>query len=54
MLAINVAAILGAGVLTLWIQRLLYRRRRVRHLSDDARRAAGLPLGRSRRADADA
>ena len=49
-LAINVAAILAAGVLTLFIQRLLYRRRRVEHLSDDARAAAGLPVGRSRRA----
>ena len=50
-LAINVAAILTAGVVTLWIQRLLYRRRRVKHLNDEARRAAGLPLGRSRRAE---
>jgi uncharacterized hydrophobic protein (TIGR00271 family) len=49
-LAVNVAAILTAGVLTLWVQRLLYRRRRIKHLSDDARRAAGLPVGRSRRA----
>ena len=51
-LAINVAAILTAGVATLWIQRLLYKRRRVKHLSDDARRAAGLPVGRSRRVKA--
>ena len=50
-LAINVAAILFAGVATLWIQRQLYRRRRVRHLSDEARKAAGLPVGRSRRAE---
>ncbi len=49
-LAINVVAILAAGVVTLWIQRLLYRRRRIEHLSDEARRAAGLPLGHSRRA----
>src|SRR5918992_721572 len=49
-LAINVASILGAGVLTLWIQRLLYRRRRIEHLSDEAREVAGLPVGRSRRA----
>jgi uncharacterized hydrophobic protein (TIGR00271 family) len=48
-LAINVAAILCAGVLTLYVQRVLYRRRRVRHLKDEARRAAGLPVGRSRR-----
>jgi hypothetical protein len=45
-----VASILAAGVLTLWIQRLLYRRRRIRHLDDEARKAAGLPVGRSRRA----
>ena len=51
-LAINVSAILGAGVLTLWIQRRIYRRRRVRHLSDEARKAAGLPVGRSRRVKA--
>jgi uncharacterized hydrophobic protein (TIGR00271 family) len=51
-LAINVAAILAAGVITLWIQRRLYRRRRVEHLHDEARRAAGLPLGRSRRVKA--
>ncbi|HEX8083030.1 MAG TPA: DUF389 domain-containing protein [Solirubrobacteraceae bacterium] len=48
-LAINVASILTAGVLTLWIQRLLYKRRRIRHLHDEAREAAGLPVGRSRR-----
>ena len=48
-LAINVASILTAGVVTLWIQRLLYKRRRVKHLNDEARRAAGLPVGRSRR-----
>jgi uncharacterized hydrophobic protein (TIGR00271 family) len=47
-LAINVAAILTAGVGTLWVQRMLYRRRRVKHLNDEARRAAGLPVGRSR------
>jgi uncharacterized hydrophobic protein (TIGR00271 family) len=51
-LAINVAAILAAGVITLWIQRRLYRRRRVEHLHDEARKAAGLPLGRSRRVKA--
>jgi uncharacterized hydrophobic protein (TIGR00271 family) len=51
-LAINVAAILTSGVVTLLIQRLVYRRRRIRHLSDEAREAAGLPLGRSRRASA--
>jgi uncharacterized hydrophobic protein (TIGR00271 family) len=50
-LAINVFSILAAGVITLWIQRLLYRRRRIKHLHDDAREAAGLPVGRSRRAE---
>jgi uncharacterized hydrophobic protein (TIGR00271 family) len=48
-LAINVASIIAAGVLTLWIQRLLYRRRRRRHLHDPSRALAGLPIGRSRR-----
>jgi uncharacterized hydrophobic protein (TIGR00271 family) len=46
-LAINVVAILAAGTLTLWIQRRLYRRRRVEHLHDPAREVAGLPVGRS-------
>ena len=35
--------------MTLMIQRLIYRRRRVRHLEHKAREAAGLPIGRSRR-----
>jgi uncharacterized hydrophobic protein (TIGR00271 family) len=48
-LAINVASIIAAGVLTLWIQRLLYQRRRRRHLHDPSRALAGLPVGRSRR-----
>jgi uncharacterized membrane protein len=47
-LAINLTSILAAGVLTLWIQRLLYRRRRIRHLADPVRAAGGLPVGRSR------
>jgi uncharacterized hydrophobic protein (TIGR00271 family) len=51
-LAINVAAILTAGILTLWIQRLLYRARRLRHLSHEARADAGLPLGASARSRA--
>jgi hypothetical protein len=46
-LSINLGAILLAGTATLWIQRLLYRRRRIRHLNDPARRRAGLPVGRS-------
>jgi uncharacterized hydrophobic protein (TIGR00271 family) len=47
-LAVNLTMILLAGVLTLLIQRHLYKRRRRRHLDEDARRAAGLPVGRSR------
>lgn len=46
-LAINLAGILMAGTVTLWIQRMLYRRRRIRHLRDPLRRRAGLPVGRS-------
>lgn len=49
-LAVNLAAILLAGVLTLSVQRWAYRRRRVRHLRDPVRRSAGLPVGRSRHA----
>lgn len=48
-LALNLASILAAGVLTLLAQRLVYRRRRLAHLRDPVRRAAGLPVGRSRR-----
>jgi uncharacterized hydrophobic protein (TIGR00271 family) len=48
-LAVNLAMIVTAGVATLYLQRLLYLRRRREHLHEDARRAAGLPLGRSRR-----
>jgi hypothetical protein len=40
-----------AGVGTLFFQRILYRRRRIRHLSDPSREKAGLPLGRSVRSD---
>jgi hypothetical protein len=36
-----------AGVLTLYIQRRYYMARRVKHLSDPSRAAAGLPVGRS-------
>jgi uncharacterized hydrophobic protein (TIGR00271 family) len=49
-LAINIASILGAGTLTLIVQRRLYRRRRLEHLSDPARQKAGLPIGRSLKA----
>ena len=46
-LAINLTSIVFAGVLTLFIQRRYYVARRVRHLSDPTRAAAGLPLGHS-------
>jgi uncharacterized hydrophobic protein (TIGR00271 family) len=46
-LLLNLAAIFLAGVVTLYLQRRLYRARRIRHLSDPARAAAGLPEGRS-------
>jgi uncharacterized hydrophobic protein (TIGR00271 family) len=48
-LSLNLAAILLAGIGTLFVQRRLYLRRRVAHLQDESRIAAGLPLGRSRR-----
>lgn len=42
-LAINLTAIVIAGVGTLSVQRGLYERRRTQHLNDGARAAAGLP-----------
>jgi uncharacterized hydrophobic protein (TIGR00271 family) len=48
-LAVNLSAILLAGIVTLFIQRKLYQRRRRAHLHDEARELAGLPMGRSRR-----
>jgi hypothetical protein len=48
-LAVNLAMIVLAGILTLFIQRKLYQRRRLAHLQDEAREVAGLPVGRSRR-----
>jgi len=45
-LAVNLTAIVLAGVTTLFIQRRLYERRRRRHLSDGAREVAGLPSER--------
>jgi uncharacterized hydrophobic protein (TIGR00271 family) len=48
-LAVNLAAILLAGVGTLYLQRTLYMRRRRAHLHHEARVAAGLPVGQSRR-----
>ena len=48
-LAINVTAILASGTATLWLQRRLYRRRRIEHLADPVRKEAGLPVGQSLR-----
>jgi uncharacterized membrane protein len=48
-LAVNLSAILLAGIVTLFIQRRLYQRRRRAHLHDAARELAGLPVGSSRR-----
>jgi uncharacterized hydrophobic protein (TIGR00271 family) len=48
-LLINLAAIVLGGVLTLYLQRLVYVRRRRKHLADASREVAGLPVGRSRR-----
>ena len=49
-LCVNLTAIFLAGILTLFVQRRLYVRRRRAHLHDEAREIAGLPVGRSRRA----
>jgi uncharacterized hydrophobic protein (TIGR00271 family) len=46
-LVVNLAGIVLAGTLTLYVQRRLYVSRRVRHLSDPSRVEAGLPLGHS-------
>ncbi len=51
-LAVNLGAIVLAGVITLFLQRRFYLRRRREHLRDPARREGDLPLGRSRRARA--
>jgi uncharacterized hydrophobic protein (TIGR00271 family) len=48
-LAVNLGAIVAAGVAVLYLQRLLYVRRRRAHLHHEAREIAGLPLGHSRR-----
>jgi hypothetical protein len=48
---VNLTMIVLAGVGTLFVQRLLYRRRRIEHLSDPSREKAGLPLGRSVRSE---
>ncbi len=46
-LAINLISIVLAGVITLFIQRRWYVKRRRKHLSDPSRSAAGLPMGES-------
>jgi uncharacterized hydrophobic protein (TIGR00271 family) len=48
-LGVNLASIVAAGLVTLYVQRRYYLSRRKRHLADPARRAAGLPMDRSRR-----
>jgi uncharacterized hydrophobic protein (TIGR00271 family) len=48
-LGINLAGIVAAGVLTLFVQRRYYVARRRKHLMDPARSEAGLPVGRSAR-----
>jgi len=50
-LGVNLSSIVAAGAATLFVQRLLYRRRRLKHLSDPSRTEAGLPIGRSLRDD---
>jgi uncharacterized hydrophobic protein (TIGR00271 family) len=47
---VNLSSIIGAGLLTLFIQRRYYLNRRIKHFQDPAREAAGLPIGRSARA----
>ena len=47
-LVVNLTAIVFAGVVTLFVQRRLYQRRRRAHLNDESRELAGLPVGRSR------
>ena len=48
-LGVNLGGIVIAGVATLYLQRLLYVRRRHKHLHDESRKLAGLPIGESRR-----
>ena len=47
-LGVNLTAIVTAGVITLFVQRKIYQRRRRAHLHDEAREAGGLPVGHSR------
>lgn len=46
-LGVNLITIFTAGLLTLFVQRLYYLRRRKKHMNDPARAAAGLPEGRA-------
>jgi uncharacterized hydrophobic protein (TIGR00271 family) len=48
-LGINLAGIVAAGVITLFVQRRYYVARRRKHLQDPVRSEAGLPVGRSTR-----
>jgi uncharacterized hydrophobic protein (TIGR00271 family) len=50
-LGINLAGIVTAGVVTLYVQRRDYLGRRRRHLRDPVRSHAGLPLGRRARTE---
>ena len=50
-LSVNLSMIVLAGVSTLFVQRVLYQRRRVRHLKDPVRETAGLPVGHSARSE---
>jgi uncharacterized hydrophobic protein (TIGR00271 family) len=52
-LVVNLCCIFISGFLTLFIQRRVYMRRRREHLSNSARRRAGLPLGASLREKVD-
>jgi uncharacterized hydrophobic protein (TIGR00271 family) len=52
-LGLNLAGIVAAGVITLFVQRRYYVARRRRHLMDPVRSEAGLPVGRSVRSTSD-
>jgi uncharacterized hydrophobic protein (TIGR00271 family) len=45
-LSLNLIGIVTAGVSTLYVERRLFERRRLRHLADGTRAAAGLPIER--------
>jgi uncharacterized hydrophobic protein (TIGR00271 family) len=49
-LSVNLFAIVLAGVATLYVERILFERRRRRHFDDGTREAAGLPTAPARRA----